>query len=72
MGFHRKGQPTASHRVPASVAVTRFVGEQELASAFAAQDPFGIDNDCINPAGHGAISSCGAVVCQHCAKVFWS
>jgi hypothetical protein len=72
MGFHRKGQPTARNRVPAAVAVAHFVGEQELASVFAAQDPFGIDHDCLNPAGHDAIASCGAVVCPHCAKVFWS
>jgi len=35
-------------------------------------DPFGIDNDCLNPAGHDFIAACGDVVCCHCAKVVWS
>ena len=34
-------------------------------------DPFMIDHDCINEAGHQPIASCGAVVCAHCARIFW-
>jgi hypothetical protein len=34
-------------------------------------DPFGIDHDCINPAGHDFIAACGDVACCHCAKVVW-
>lgn len=34
-------------------------------------DPFGIDHDCLNPAGHQFINSCGDIVCPHCAKVVW-
>ncbi|MCS3725455.1 hypothetical protein [Bradyrhizobium betae] len=71
MGFHRTRQPQPVHRVPASVAVSRFICEQEIGDVLAGQDPFGLDNDCLNPAGHDAIASCGAVVCPHCAKVFW-
>lgn len=35
-------------------------------------DPFLIDHDCRNPAGHDFIAACGDVVCPHCAKVAWS
>lgn len=34
-------------------------------------DPFGIDHDCLNPAGHDFIATCSDVVCCHCAKVAW-
>jgi hypothetical protein len=34
-------------------------------------DPFGVDHDCLNPAGHHPIVSCGDIVCRHCPKVFW-
>jgi hypothetical protein len=34
-------------------------------------DPFLIDHDCSNETGHQPIASCGAVVCVHCARVFW-
>ena len=36
-----------------------------------ATDPFGIDDRCTSQTGHYPIASCGAVVCVHCAKVFW-
>lgn len=35
-------------------------------------DPFGLDHDCLNPAGHDFTSACGEVVCPHCGKVAWS
>lgn len=34
-------------------------------------DPFKIETDCLNPAGHTMIVSCGDIVCRHCSKVFW-
>jgi hypothetical protein len=34
-------------------------------------DPFGVDHDCLNPAGHDPIATCREIVCCHCAKVFW-
>ena len=45
--------------------------EQEAAFINRTADPFGIAHGCIKPAGHIAIQSCGAIVCAHCAKVFW-
>lgn len=37
--------------------------EEIAAAALASADPFEIDHDCINPAGHQPIPSCGEVVC---------
>ncbi|EJN07918.1 hypothetical protein PMI42_07448 [Bradyrhizobium sp. YR681] len=71
MGFHRQRQPAALSRVQAIDVIKTFVGEQEIARILAEQDVFLIESDCVNPAGHGAVSSCGEVVCPHCAKVFW-
>jgi hypothetical protein len=73
MGFHRQGQPAARNRVPHPTAIARFVGEQEIAHVFAAQDPFRIDDLCtLSPDSvHQAYASCGEVVCVHCSKVFW-
>lgn len=34
-------------------------------------DPFGIDHDCISETGHQPVVSCGAIVCFHCARIFW-
>lgn len=34
-------------------------------------DPFGIDHNCTNPAGHDFISSCGDVACVHCGRIAW-
>jgi len=45
--------------------------EQDAAFIARTADPFGIEHGCVNPAGHVAIQSCGAIVCAHCAKVFW-
>ena len=35
-------------------------------------DPFGLDHDCLNPAGHQFTTSCGATVCIHCARIAWT
>lgn len=32
-------------------------------------DPFGLDHDCDNPAGHEFTAIDGDVVCPHCARV---
>lgn len=34
-------------------------------------DPFLIDDPCSNAGGHYPVASCGAVVCVHCARIFW-
>lgn len=34
-------------------------------------DPFGLDHDCLNDAGHHAVFACGELVCCHCSRVFW-
>lgn len=34
-------------------------------------DPFGIDHDCSNPAGHFPVRMHGEIVCPHCSKVIW-
>jgi hypothetical protein len=44
---------------------------QDAAFIAATADPFLVENDCLNPAGHEPAMSCGAIVCRHCAKVFW-
>lgn len=67
MGFHRHPQPAAVTR-----AVLHDLIEQRLADFMPPADPFGIDHDCLNPAGHDFIASCGVVVCVHCSKVVWS
>jgi hypothetical protein len=71
MGFHRQGQPAALDRAGLTAVVIRFLAE-EIAFASRTSDPFGIDHDCLNPAGHDFISACGDVVCCHCGKVVWS
>jgi len=70
MGFHRKGQPQALDRAAIRAQVIPLLAD-ELAFLDRAADPFGIEHDCLNPAGHEAMASCGAIVCAHCAKVFW-
>ncbi len=71
MGFYRQPQPRALDRsgiraelIPLLVQEAAFIGRTI--------DPFGIEHDCVNPAGHAVITSCGAIVCAHCAVVFWS
>lgn len=71
MGFHRVPQRASLDRDAVTAVVTRFVAE-ELAFATRTDDPFRISHDCLNPAGHDFIASCGDVVCVHCSKVAWS
>lgn len=71
MGFHRIPPPTALDRAELTAVVTRLMAE-EAAFARRSADPFAIDHDCLNPAGHDFIAACGDVVCCHCGKVVWS
>lgn len=74
MGFHRTGQPAAPvtlDRAAFTAAITRFVAA-EVAIANARRDPFAIDHDCPNPAGHDFIGSCGDVACVHCGRLAWA
>ena len=32
-------------------------------------DPFGIDHDCRNPAGHQWVATCSEIVCFHCSRI---
>lgn len=52
---------------------TRSVRDDDtpVALTCSAVDPFGIEVSCTSQSGHYPIASCGAVVCVHCAKVFW-
>ena len=52
-------QHNKNHRVEAKIACFK-------------ADPFELDHDCINPAGHQPVPSCGEVVCFHCARIIWS
>lgn len=70
MGFHRRGQPASLDRAGVKGAIIRFVAE-ELTFPTHTADPFGIDHDCINPAGHDFRAACGDVVCVHCARIAW-
>lgn len=44
--------------------------DEEITAASPA-DPFLIDHDCRNPAGHDFIASCGQVVWSHCSRIAW-
>jgi len=68
MGFYRQGQPAALDRASATAIITRIVAE-EVGFVTRTADPFNVDHDCLNPAGHDFVASCGEVVCCHCAKV---
>jgi hypothetical protein len=70
MGFARSPAP----HVVKSAEIISFAREREIASAFHAVDPFGIDDHCeFGPRSeHFAIGSCGDVVCCYCARIFWS
>ena len=70
MGFHRS-RPAALDRSAGASVITRFVA-QEVAFAARTTDPFRIDHDCLNPAGHYFIGSCGDVVYVHCTRVAWA
>jgi hypothetical protein len=71
MGFHRIRPPQALNRGGIKAQVIPLLA-QELAFVKRTIDPFGIEHGCVNPEGHSVISSCGAIVCAHCAVVFWS
>lgn len=71
MGFHRQGMPQALDRAQATAVVTRFLAD-EIAHLTRTADPFLIDHDCLNPAGHHFIGSCGDVACVHCGRVSWA
>jgi hypothetical protein len=34
-------------------------------------DPFGIDHDCDNPAGHQFVATCSDIVCWCCGRIAW-
>jgi hypothetical protein len=71
MGYLRQGQPPSLDRAAVTAVVTRFVAD-EIAHLMRIEDPFRIEHDCLNPAGHDFIAACGDVVCCHCGKVVWS
>jgi hypothetical protein len=77
MGFNRTLQPAALDRAGIRCAViVEFRREEEIAATIgrvmAEADPFGIDHDCANPAGHYPVRCYGEIVCPHCSKVLWS
>ncbi len=45
--------------------------DEDRISAATPPDPFLIDHDCINPAGHYPVRMHGEIVCPHCSKVIW-
>jgi hypothetical protein len=69
MGFHRIPQPAALDRASLTAVVANLLAE-EVAFLTHTADPFLIDHDCLNPAGHDPIATCRDIVCCHCAKVF--
>lgn len=71
MGFQRQIQPAALDRAELATIVTPIVAEELAFACRTAVDPFGIAHDCLNPAGHEFIASCGEVVCCHCAVIAW-
>ena len=70
MGFHRIKPPQALDRAAIRAEVIPLLAE-ELAFLERTADPFLIEHGCVNPAGHEAMASCGAIVCAHCEKMFW-
>jgi hypothetical protein len=70
MGFHRQGQPSALNRAEVTAIVAEVVAE-EVAFIERSADPFLIDHDCLNPAGHQAIADCRDIVCRYCGRIFW-
>lgn len=73
MGFYRQGQPETAllNRAAVTATITRLFAE-ELAFLRRTSDPFEIDHDCLNPAGHDFIGSCGDVACVHCGRLAWA
>jgi len=70
-GFDRGLQRQALPRETVVALATAFVAKEVAARENAARDPFGVNHDCRNPAGHEFFASCGQVVCVHCARVAW-
>jgi hypothetical protein len=68
MGFHRTTQPFLLDRAAVRCAV---IEEIATLDTITQADPFHIDHDCLNPAGHDFRSACGDVVCVHCARIAW-
>lgn len=71
MGFYRQGQPTARDRAITLAAARRYLAQEVAFESFAG-DPFGIEQGCINPAGHHFNGACGDVVCLHCRRMAWA
>jgi hypothetical protein len=67
MGFSRHAMPTP----PIQATEIAFIREWELADKLREiDDPFGVDQNCLNRGGHQPIASCGEIVCVHCSKIF--
>jgi hypothetical protein len=70
MGYPRNIQSGALNHGADGAIIIDFITEGDVATVLRTADPFGIAHDCINPAGHDPIASCGEVVCRHCARIF--
>ena len=68
MGFHRTLQPRPLDRAAMTEVIARIVAE-EVAFVVRTSDPFGVDHDCLNPAGHDFIASCSEIACRHCGRL---
>jgi hypothetical protein len=68
-----EGKPSKYGTAIAKDAQTNEINDslvaQELAFEARTADPFFLAHDCLNPAGHDFIGSCGEVVCCHCARL---
>lgn len=71
MGFHRTAQRSALDRDALRTLLAPVV-EDELAFIARTIDPFNVDNDCTNQAGHFPVRDHTQIVCVHCSKVIWS
>ncbi len=69
-GFTRTGAPRRLTRSEAADLI-RPITFAAVEALMAPQDPFGLDDPCINPGGHQPIPTCRDLVCPHCGKVFW-
>jgi hypothetical protein len=50
--------------------VSEFLAD-EIADLIDPPDPFLIDHDCSNAAGHYPVRMHGEIVCPHCSRVIW-
>lgn len=71
MGFHRHVQPAAPPIVIHIDDAVEEIIQQMIEEALPPREPFNIEPDCFNPAGHHFISSCSDIVCVHCARIAW-